>query len=124
MANSMILACPACGGTLEATRLHCRACDIAIEGRFATSPLAVLTEEQQAFVATFIAARGNIKLMERHLGISYPTVRSRLDAVRRALGLPDLAAGESEPEDGDLSELLDRVASGELSVDNAIDSLE
>ena len=124
MAKSMILACPACGGDLDATRLHCGACDVAIEGRFATSPFAALTEDQQAFLNTFISARGNIKLMERHLGISYPTVRSRLDAVRRALGLPDLAAGEAEPESGALSDVLDRLASGELSVDDAIDSLE
>ncbi len=121
MESATILTCPGCGGRMEATRLRCLSCDIAIEGHFAAPPFAALTAEQQEFVKTFLAARGNIRLVERQLGISYPTVRSRLDAVRRALGLPDLAAGEEER--GDVQDVLDKVESGELSVDKAIESL-
>jgi hypothetical protein len=60
-------------------------------------------------------------LVERRLGISYPTVRSRLEAVQRALGLPDLGAGDEDRPD--LDEILSRVESGELSVDEAVDKL-
>jgi len=122
MDRPVIFTCPGCNGELEAVRLRCGSCGIAIEGRFATSPFARLSGEQQDFVKTFIAARGNIKLVERQLGVSYPTVRNRLDAVRRALGLPDLAGGEEgEP---DVKGLLDRLEAGDLSVDKAIDALE
>ena len=120
MDHVAILACPGCGGPLVATRLECTSCGIAVEGRFATSPLARLSADQQEFVKTFLACRGNIKLVERQLGISYPTVRSRLDVVRQALGLPDLAAGEEEGKD--VVDVLRRVESGELSVDEAVDS--
>lgn len=125
MGKVAVLHCPACGGGVEATRLHCAGCDVTIEGRFATSPFARLTAQQQEFVQTFLATRGNIKLMEARLGVSYPTVRSRLDAVRKALGLPDLAAGEegdSGPE-RDVRGVLDRLESGEVSADEAIDLL-
>jgi len=120
--NTVILNCPGCGGQLEATRLSCSACGITIEGRFATSPFARLSAEQQQFVSTFLAARGNIKLVERQLGISYPTVRNRLRAVQQALGLSDLAEEDERRED--VLGLLKRVESGELSVDDAVDSLE
>ena len=118
----MILECPACGGELEATRLSCASCEIQIEGHFATSPFARLSAQQQEFVKIFLAARGNIKLVERQLGISYPTVRNRLQAVQETLRLPDLAAPEGESRD--VSEVLDRLESGELSVDEAVDLLE
>jgi len=122
MDSALVLTCPGCSGELEATRLRCTSCGITIEGRFATSPFGKLSQEQQEFIKTFIATRGNIKLVERQLGVSYPTVRNRLDAVRRALGLPDLAAGEEGPPD--VREVLERLAAGEVSVDKAIESLE
>lgn len=121
MANAVILACPACGGQLESTRLHCSSCSVVIEGRFAASPFARLSIDQQEFVKTFLAARGNIKMVEQQLGMSYPTVRSRLAGVQQALGLPDLAAGEEAR--ADKRAVLDRVESGELSVDEAIEAL-
>ncbi len=121
MNSVAILGCPGCGAQLVATRLNCDNCGISIEGRFASSPFGRLSADQQEFVKLFVATRGNIRLMEKHLGVSYPTVRARLDAVRRALELPDLAGGEERP--GDLRDVLRRLEAGELSVDQAIDSL-
>jgi hypothetical protein len=122
MMNSVaILGCPGCGAELVATRLNCDSCGISIEGRFASSPFSRLAADQQEFVKLFVATRGNIRLMEKHLGVSYPTVRARLDAVRRALELPDLAGGAERQ--GDLRDVLRRLEAGELSVDQAIDSL-
>jgi hypothetical protein len=121
MEQTVILTCPACGGRMEATRLRCLSCDVTVEGHFAASPFERLTAEQQEFAKTFLAARGNIKLVERQLGMSYPTERNRLDAVRRARGLPDRAAGEEEKPD--VREVLDKLESGVLSADKAIESL-
>ncbi len=80
--------CPACGGSDFAIgRLVCEDCGTAIDGRFALSRLAALDESQLSFVITFLESRGNISDVERKLGISYPTVRSRLDRVVRKLGV-------------------------------------
>jgi len=71
---------------MEITALHCHSCDTTLTGHFATCKFCQLSEEMQDFVEIFIRSRGNIKEVERALGISYPTVRGRLDAVIKALG--------------------------------------
>jgi hypothetical protein len=83
---TVIRRCPVCGEDLTVTRLHCRACDTAIEGRFALGRLGRLSSEQLGFVETFLKNRGIIKDVEVELGISYPTVRARLDEALRAMG--------------------------------------
>ncbi len=87
--------CPVCGEELTVTRLHCQACDTAIEGRFRLSRFGRLSNEQLAFVEVFLKNRGIIKDVEAELGISYPTVRARLDDALRAMGFP--AGGEDDP---------------------------
>ena len=107
---------------MDVVRLSCLSCDIRVEGRFAASPFAALSGEQVDFVKVFLASRGNIKLVERQLGISYPTVRSRLQAVQQAMGVKDLASGEERKPDA--VDILNKLAAGQLSVEEAIDSLE
>src|SRR5690606_41916983 len=68
------------------TTLFRSSCGTTIEGRFQASPLSRLTAEQRDFVVTFLKVRGNLREMERELGVSYPTVRNRLDGVLKALG--------------------------------------
>ena len=85
-----VSACPACGNTeFRVERLACTSCGTAVEGSFTVSRLATLPEDLVGFVETFLTCRGNIKEVERELGISYPTVRSRLDKVIALLGLGD-----------------------------------
>src|SRR5258708_24562559 len=79
-------ACPVCGEALTITRLHCRTCDTTIEGRFYTGRLSQLTSEQLQFVETFLQCEGKIKGVEEKLGVSYPTVSSRLRSVIAAMG--------------------------------------
>ncbi len=79
--------CPACGAPLEVRRLQCPACATAVEGRFPASPFAALAADQLGFLEVFLRARGNLREVERVLGLSYPTVRARLDALLEALGL-------------------------------------
>ncbi|HHT73243.1 MAG TPA: DUF2089 domain-containing protein [Firmicutes bacterium] len=86
MSKKTLTACPVCAKPLRVTRLRCNHCDTTIEGTFETCKFCQLTPEQRDFVEVFLTARGNIKEVERLLGISYPTVRSRLDTVIEALG--------------------------------------
>ena len=78
--------CPICGTRLEVQRLHCPHCGTALEGRFALCSFCSLTLEQRQFAELFIVARGNLREMERMLGMSYPAVRARLESVIEALG--------------------------------------
>ena len=111
--------CPACGHTeFEIQRLACTNCGTAVEGRFSVSRLATLPEEHVAFVETFIRCRGNIKEVERELGISYPTVRSRLDKVIKLLGL-----GEDESQ-MKRHEILAALERNELKPEEAVEALK
>jgi len=80
--------CPVCGGELTVTRLHCQTCDTALEGRFRLGRFQRLSPDQLAFLEVFVKNRGIIKDVEAELGISYPTVRARLDDALRAMGFP------------------------------------
>ena len=79
-------ACPICGHELSVARLHCAFCSTNLEGDFASCKFCQLPNEQREFIEVFIKCRGNIKDVEKELGISYPTVRNRLDTAIEALG--------------------------------------
>ena len=135
MARDVIATCPVCQGELTVTRLHCRSCGTALEGEFGVGRFGRLEREQLTFLESFLRSRGNLKEMERELGISYPTVRSRLEVLLRALGLSDGSAApvldeetEAVPEepahsDEDLAAerrtILERLSRHELSADEA-----
>jgi hypothetical protein len=96
MAHDVISTCPVCEGELLISRLHCRSCGTALEGEFGVGRFGRLSREQLSLLESFLRARGNLKEMERELGISYPTVRGRVDALVRALGLGDGEGPEVE----------------------------
>lgn len=93
MVHDVIATCPVCTDELTITRLHCRSCGTALEGEFGVGRFGRLDREQMRILESFLRSRGNLKEMERELGISYPTVRGRVDALVRALGF-----GEQAPE--------------------------
>jgi len=99
MARDVISTCPVCEGELTISRLHCRSCGTALEGEFGVGRFGRLSKEQMSLLESFLRSRGNLKEMERELGISYPTVRGRVDALVRALGLADGDEGEAELDD-------------------------
>ena len=72
------------------TRLRCASCGTTIEGEFRVGRFGGLSREQMALLESFLRSRGNLREMERELGLSYPTVRSRVDSLVRALGLGEL----------------------------------
>ena len=133
MVHDVISTCPVCSGELTIARLHCRTCGTSLEGEFGVGRFGRLNVEQLALLESFLRARGNLKEMERELGISYPTVRGRLDALVRALGLSDgaqSATDESagEPADrGDATDarrlILERLARREIAADEAAAAL-
>jgi hypothetical protein len=87
--RDVIATCPVCAGELEISRLHCSSCGTTIEGEFGVGRFGRLSHEQMALLESFLRSRGNLKEMERALGISYPTVRARVEALVQALDLGD-----------------------------------
>ena len=96
--HDVISTCPVCAQQLVVTRLQCAECGTTLEGRFSVGRFGRLDKDQLALLESFLRARGNLRDMERELGISYPTVRNRVEALVRALGLADGATAGGVPE--------------------------
>lgn len=124
--RGMIGRCPVCGEPLEITQLHCRSCDTTIQGRFLLGKFAALTPEQWDFLEIFVRNRGNIREVERDMGLSYPAVRSRLDQVIAALGYPvDAREARSDSSESRAERLavLEELRSGKIGADEALKRL-
>ena len=98
---------------------------VAIEGPFTLPPLAQLPAEDQVFVAAFVRCHGSIKQMERYFGVSYPTIKNRLNKIGSQLSFVEIEQGS----DADLpapsrSDVLDRLSRGELTVAQALEQLK
>jgi hypothetical protein len=100
MPRDVISTCPVCSNELAVTRLVCRGCGTAIEGDFNVGRFGRLGREQLALLESFLRARGNAKELERELKVSYPTVRARIEALVKALGLSDGAPLSDESDFG------------------------
>jgi hypothetical protein len=94
MPHDVISTCPVCAKELAVTRLHCRSCGTTLEGDFSVGRFGRLNRDQLSLLESFLRSRGNLREMERELGISYPTVRSRVEALVRALGFGPRADAE------------------------------
>lgn len=115
--------CPVCSSDLEVVRLQCTSCGTAVEGHFELSKFNRLDPEQMAFLELFLKARGNIKEVERELGLSYPTVRARLDSLLAALGYavePDRRAEIGRRR----REILDMLDAGTITAEDALRMLK
>ena len=122
--------CPVCHDDLLVTELECRNCGSKIQGRFDRDRISLLIPAQRHFVEVFILCEGKLNCVQEELGISYPTVRSRLDEIISALGRRvESPAPAPQPEEEPISEperqeILDRLARKEISADEAFDLLE
>ncbi len=118
--------CPVCGEEMAVTRLHCPTCDSSLEGRFALGRFYRLTADQLAFLETFVRLEGKITWVAEEMGLSYPTVRSRLIEVIRALGYE---VREEPPQEVrqraamQRQAILDDLAVGKISTDEALRQL-
>jgi hypothetical protein len=98
--------------------------DIAIEGRFDLPPLASLTAEDQVFVAAFVRCHGSIKQMEKFFGVSYPTIKNRLNRIGALLPFAEITPGDPAPGGSvPTSELLSRLERGEINVNDVLSRL-
>jgi hypothetical protein len=125
--------CPVCGDALALTRLSCRSCGTELSGEFEQCEFCALTNDERELLRVFLASRGNMKELERHLGVSYPTARARYDALLAKLGVP-LTGTDTEPAPEPEAEsvpdepppnvdLLEKLARGEIDVDEALGKL-
>ncbi len=105
------------GETVKVERVRLKNSGIAIEGDFELPPLAQLTIEDQIFVAAFIRCQGSIKDMEQLFGISYPTVKGRLNKIAQNLEFVEINPPASK------NEVIDQLDKGEISVEDALKML-
>jgi hypothetical protein len=127
MPHDVISTCPVCASELAVTRLHCGTCGTTLEGDFTVGRFGRLNRDQLALLESFLRSRGNLREMERELGISYPTVRGRVEALVRALGFGPRAdadeADEVAPEAAvptrTRAEVLEALARHEISAEDA-----
>lgn len=119
MAYKIINKCPVCDSKLYITRLQCSKCKTVIENTFELSTkFEYLNPEQLSFVVAFLKNRGNIKDVEKELGISYPTVRAKLDDVLKSLGFD-----VNPTPNVDKKKIVDMLDKGEITPDQAIKML-
>jgi len=114
------LSCPVCSERLALTRLTCPACDTELSGGFSTCEFCVLTNDDREVLRVFLSSRGNMKELERHLGVSYPTARARFDALLSKIGIGRPAASPAPTR----VELMEQVARGEIDVEEALKRLD
>ncbi|MEZ4580559.1 MAG: DUF2089 domain-containing protein [Caldilineaceae bacterium] len=123
--NPLPTRCPFSGGDIVVTRFYCPDVDISVDGRFSVNiPFAQLSVEQLQFVELFLRSEGKLSRMESELGISYPTVRSRLHDIIRALGY-EPGKEEPAPMDEDVrKQVLADLDAGQITFDEAMQILK
>jgi hypothetical protein len=112
--------CPTCGDPLHVTRLECDTCNTAVEGSFFLHSISRLPADSLGFLESFIRNKGVIKDIEVDLGISYPTVKARLDDVVKQLGFAE-QRGRLRPsqEREERRSILERLSAGTISAETA-----
>jgi len=111
------------GSRIVIERVRLPEAGVAIEGSFEPPPLAQLGAEDQTFVAAFVRCHGSIKQMEKYFGVSYPTIKNRLNRIGESLPFVELEPAETEEAQG-AGETLSRLERGEITVAQALERLE
>ena len=114
----LVVRCPSCEGELRVTRLSCTSCSTQVDGDFDIPPLLQLTPAELHFVTEFVRSGGSLKAMAQLLGVSYPTVRSRLDEILARLDAIDRGVEHRR------HEILDALENGKLTAKAAAEALK
>lgn len=120
MKREVLGKCPVCGDELFVSKLSCHNCHTHIEGDFSLCKFCKLSDEQKDFIEIFIKSRGNIKEIEKEMGISYPTVRGKLENVIESLGY----SPKYDEKKIDKKEILRKLDIGEITSDEALKMLQ
>jgi len=130
--------CPACDGRLVPRELACKDCGLVVQTRFKGNEFVGLDDDNLHLLRIFVACEGRIRDMERALGVSYPTVKSRLAGLRRTLGTVEPATETPRPRQDEKAErvaadpsdrgnpatVLDRLEAGEIDFEEALQSIK
>jgi len=125
--------CPSCGGPLIISECKCKKCDLQMSGEFLPGKFSTLSDDQVTFIKVFLRARGNLTEVERVLGISYPTIRNKLDEINNVFDTAEeptpasttkSAAPSSSPLHESRKAILKKVAEGQLSAAEALKKLQ
>ena len=133
--QNMFTECPACGGQIVITECQCSRCHLQLRGEFRPGQFFNLSDDQLTFIQVFLSARGNLSEVERILGVSYPTIRNKLDEINMILKRTSEDAGSIGTKDngtstyrpmsteGSRTQILQEVADGKLSPAAAVEKL-
>jgi hypothetical protein len=106
-----LIGCPICQGDITIKEFECQSCDAKIKGDFKTNRFHMFTPQELLFIERFLVNEGNIKLMEKDMGISYPTVKNKLKAITDKLGY--------QPKQSH-AEILQELSEGKITAQEAI----
>jgi len=120
----VIHTCPVCEHSLHVQRLACNNCQTVIENNFSLSQFASLSKDQLDFIEVFVVKRGNIKEVEKVLGISYPTVRSKLNQIIEQLGHKKETERDVEEEKARKAHIIELLDNDEISAQEAVARLK
>ncbi len=123
--------CPACGGPIVITECRCANCQLQMRGEFRVGTFSSLSDDQLTFIRAFLRVRGNQSEMEKVLGVSYPTIRNKLDEINKTLDRAESGqpADKTEtpakpiPAEEQRRAILQQVAAGQLPAAEALDRL-
>jgi hypothetical protein len=124
MVRKILEQCPSCGGQLEIGEVHCTDCETQVHARYRPCDFCALTDEQSTFLRIFVMSRGNLSEVEKRLGVSYPTVRAKLDEVIERLASGEQRRPAPRPAAGTARhQLLEAVRRGEISAEDGLSKL-
>jgi hypothetical protein len=121
------LECPNCAQVLRPVQLICDSCGIKVEGPFRLNEFATLAPDDLHFLRIFVRCEGRIREMEAALGLSYPTIRSRLTALKTTLqgeAAAPVAGQPGEASEGAIEKILQRLQAGEIPFDDAMNQIK
>ena len=125
--RNQIVNCPSCGKPLQVTELTCSTCDLRLHGHFERGcKFCSLDPEQRQLLNVFLSSRGVVRDMEKALGLSYPTVRARIDTLLNTLGYTStkVEAETREEKAARRRDIIERLSTGEITAEEAAAELK
>ena len=120
--RKILESCPTCGGPLAITEVRCERCATEVRSHYQPCPFCRLSPEQMNFILLLVQSRGNLSDVEKALGVSYPTIRGKLEEIIRIVA-PSQAPAAAPAESSRRREILAQVAAGNLSAAEGLAAL-